>query len=75
MTPPELELTVVYERDEDGWWVAQIPEVPGAVSQGRSKSEAKDAALVALTLVLQIRRDSFLRDKTLLPRETLRLAA
>lgn len=75
MTPPELELTVVYERDEDGWWIAHIPEVPGAVSQGRSQAEAKDAALVALALVLGIRRDGFLEARPELPRETLRLAA
>lgn len=75
MTPAELHLTVVYERDEDGWWVAQIPEVPGAVSQGRSQAEARDAALVALSLVLQIRRDGFLKTHPELACETLRLAA
>lgn len=72
---PSVELTVVYERDEDGWWVAQIPEVPGAVSQGRTQEEAKEAAFVALALTLKVRRDGFLRHRGELPRETLKLAA
>lgn len=29
MMTTRLHLTVVYEKDEDGWWVAQVPEVQG----------------------------------------------
>lgn len=33
-------LEVVLVEDEDGWWVAEIPELPGCISQGRSYAEA-----------------------------------
>jgi predicted RNase H-like HicB family nuclease len=33
----KLRLTIAYEEpDEDGWIVAQVVEVPGAISQGKS---------------------------------------
>jgi predicted RNase H-like HicB family nuclease len=31
---------VVLTRDEDGWIVAECPELPGCFSQGRSEAEA-----------------------------------
>ncbi len=50
--------TVVYQWSEDGWWVAEIAEVPGAISQGRSKEEAKVNVLDALQELLAFRRES-----------------
>jgi predicted RNase H-like HicB family nuclease len=47
-----LELTIAYEHDEDGWIVAQILEVPGAVSQGRTRDEARQNVIDALRTVL-----------------------
>jgi predicted RNase H-like HicB family nuclease len=35
-----LKLTIVFESDVDGWVVASVPEVPGALSQGRTREEA-----------------------------------
>ncbi len=32
---PEFDLTILYDQGEDGWIVASIPAVPGALSQGR----------------------------------------
>ena len=44
-----LRLTISYnERDEDGWVVARVTEVPGAISQGRTREEARENALDAL---------------------------
>ena len=31
---------VVLHRGEDGYWVAEVPSLPGCVSQGRTKVEA-----------------------------------
>jgi predicted RNase H-like HicB family nuclease len=31
---------VVLHRNEDGWIVAECPDLPGCVSQGRSEAEA-----------------------------------
>jgi len=47
-----LQLTIVYEQDEDGWVVASIPQVPGVFSQGRSREEARENVVDALRLML-----------------------
>jgi predicted RNase H-like HicB family nuclease len=48
-----LRLTITYdEPDEDGWIVARVLEVPGAVSQGRTQEEAKENVVDALRLML-----------------------
>ncbi|MDP9365205.1 MAG: type II toxin-antitoxin system HicB family antitoxin [Chloroflexota bacterium] len=31
---------VVIHRGEDGYWVAEVPSLPGCISQGRTKEEA-----------------------------------
>ena len=46
-------MTISYEEaDETGWIVARVVEVPGAVSQGRTRAEARDNVLDALRLML-----------------------
>ena len=52
MPPTPGELTIVYERDEEGWWIAQIPAVQGVVSQGRTLAEVRTMVLDALDLAL-----------------------
>ena len=47
-----LNLTIVYEPDEDGWIMVSIPEVPGVLSQGRTRKEARENVIDALTLML-----------------------
>jgi predicted RNase H-like HicB family nuclease len=49
----KLRLTIAFEEpDEEGWIVAQVVEVPGAVSQGRTRSEARENVIDALRLML-----------------------
>ncbi|HSO97719.1 MAG TPA: type II toxin-antitoxin system HicB family antitoxin [Solirubrobacteraceae bacterium] len=47
-----LQLTIQYEDAGDGWLVASIPEVPGAISQGRTRQEARENVIDALRTVL-----------------------
>ncbi len=47
-----LNLTIVYEPDEDGWIMVSIPEVPGVLSQGRTREEARENVIDALALML-----------------------
>jgi predicted RNase H-like HicB family nuclease len=48
-----LRLTITYdEPDEDGWIVARVLEVPGAISQGRTHEEARENVVDALRLML-----------------------
>ena len=44
--------TVRYERDETGWWVAQVKEAPAAITQGRTIAEARRRIREALALTL-----------------------
>lgn len=49
----KLRLTIAYEEpDEDGWIVARVVEVPGALSQGRTREEARENVIDALRLML-----------------------
>jgi len=48
-----LRLTITYdEPDEDGWILARVVDVPGALSQGRTREEARENVLDALRLML-----------------------
>jgi predicted RNase H-like HicB family nuclease len=47
-----LEMTIVYEEGDDGWIISSIPEVPGAMSQGRTRQEARTNVIDALQLML-----------------------
>jgi predicted RNase H-like HicB family nuclease len=48
-----LRLTITYEEpDEEGWIVARVIEVPGAISQGRTREEARENVIDALRLML-----------------------
>jgi predicted RNase H-like HicB family nuclease len=48
-----LRMTIAYEEpDEDGWIVARVVEVPGAISQGRTRLEARENVIDALRLML-----------------------
>jgi predicted RNase H-like HicB family nuclease len=47
-----INLTIHYEDGGDGWVLATIPEVPGAISQGRTRAEARANVIDALQTVL-----------------------
>jgi predicted RNase H-like HicB family nuclease len=48
-----VDFTIAFDSpDEGGWIVARVLEVPGAVSQGRSREEARENVLDALQTVL-----------------------
>ena len=50
---PSIDFTIAFdEPDEEGWIVARVLEVPGALSQGRTREEARDNVLDALRTVL-----------------------
>jgi predicted RNase H-like HicB family nuclease len=48
-----VEFTIAFDSpDEEGWIVARVLEVPGAMSQGRTRQEARENVLDALRTVL-----------------------
>lgn len=53
-----LHLTIRFEPGEDDWIIASIPEVPGAISQGRTREEARANVIDALRLMLKPEPDA-----------------
>jgi predicted RNase H-like HicB family nuclease len=53
--------TVVYQPIEDGWIMATVPELPGAVTQGATLDEARENIKDAVELLLQSYREDALR--------------
>jgi predicted RNase H-like HicB family nuclease len=39
-----LRFSIEIEREDDGRWIAEIPEFPGALAYGRSEQEARAKA-------------------------------
>jgi len=59
--------TVVYERDEAGWWVAEVPSISGCHTQGRTIEEARERILEVLTLYVSEGARILLREEARLP--------
>lgn len=54
------EFTAVIEKDGE-WFIAYCPEIPGANGQGQTKGECKKSLAEAVALILEDRREDFLR--------------
>lgn len=54
------EFTAIIEEDE-GWYIAYCPEIPGANGQGMTLEEARQSLAEAINLILEDRRDDALR--------------
>lgn len=48
-----LHRRVVLTRDQDGWWVAECPSLPGCVSQGETRDDAVANIKDAIALYLE----------------------
>jgi predicted RNase H-like HicB family nuclease len=48
-----LRFTIQFSDGGDGWVMAQVEEVPGAISQGRTREEARTNVIDALRLMLR----------------------
>ena len=56
------EFTAVYHTVEDGWIMATVPELPGAVTQGRDMGEARSMIKEAVQLLLEGYRENAAKD-------------
>jgi predicted RNase H-like HicB family nuclease len=54
--------TAIYEDGENGWIVATCPEVPGAITQGRTHEEARENLKDAIHTMLEARREDADKD-------------
>ncbi len=60
-----LRLTITFdEPDGDGWIVARVLQVPGAMSQGRTRDEARENVIDALRLMLAPDEDAADGDRS-----------
>jgi len=51
------EYTIVIEQDEDGIYVATVPELEGCHTQARSLDELKERMKEAIELYLEVKSD------------------
>ena len=58
------EFTALIEQDDD-WFIAYCPEIPGANGQGRTKDESVASLSEAIELILEVRREEGLRGAPL----------
>ena len=54
-----MNFTIEHEREEDGRWLAEVPEIPGALAYGATASEAmaKVEALALRVLAERLEND------------------
>jgi predicted RNase H-like HicB family nuclease len=51
------EFSVIVERDEDGYYVASVPELPGCHTQARSLDKLIERVREAIALCLEVERN------------------
>ena len=56
------EYSVVYQTIEDGWIMATVPELPGAVTQAPTLEEAREMIKEAVELLLESYRENAKKD-------------
>ena len=59
-----MKLEVIIEKDETGYYVAEVPAFPGCVSQGRTLAEAKANIKEAITGWLAVMNEKARQHKT-----------
>jgi predicted RNase H-like HicB family nuclease len=56
------EYEVIYQEVEDGWIMASVPDLPGAVTQGKDMDEARVMIKEAVELLLESYRENAKKD-------------
>lgn len=59
-----MKLQVVIEKDETGYYVAEVPALPGCISQGQTLAEAKVNIKEAIIGWLKVMNDKAKHHKT-----------
>jgi len=56
-TAKELQFKVLIEQDEDGVYLASVPELPGCYTQGKTLEEVRGRIKEVIELVLESDKD------------------
>ena len=52
-----MEYTAIIKEVEDGWYMGQCEQVPGAITQGQTIEEVKENLKEAIALVLESEKE------------------
>ncbi len=55
-----MKFKVIITEGEDGWYVVEVPLLPGCISQGKTKKEALENIKEAIELYLEPEDDIFI---------------
>jgi len=55
-----LNFTVLIEQDEDGVYVAKVPDIPGCYTQGKTVEQVMGRIREAMQVCLEIEREEIL---------------
>lgn len=58
----QREYQVLFQEIEDGWIMATVPDLPGAVTQGKTMDEVRANIKEAIELVLESYRGNATKD-------------
>ena len=58
----KMELTIMVEKGENGYFVGQIVEYPAALSQGKTFEELEENLKDALKLLLKVQKEQLKQD-------------
>ena len=50
-----MQFNIIIEKDEDGWFVATVPSLPGCHSQAQSLDDLLERIREAITLNLEVK--------------------
>ena len=53
----QMDLTIEFDREEDGRWIAEVLEIPGALAYGQTRDEASARAQAIALRTLADRMD------------------
>ena len=52
-----MKFTIVVEKDEDGYYIAKVPSLPGCHTQAKSLDELMERVKEAIELYLDVEKD------------------
>jgi len=55
---------VILEKDEDGWYIADVPALQGCHTQGKTKKEVMKNVKEAIELCLEVQQEKKKAKKT-----------
>jgi predicted RNase H-like HicB family nuclease len=64
-TPSKIERIILLSLGEDGYYVVEVPSLPGCISQGKTREEA----LLNIQEAIEVYIDSLIQDGETIPED------